>query len=131
MDFNPSQKPRKLWQHLLGSLCPQLSPADQDLLSYHPIVLDLTSGSGGLTFACAEAGYNSIAFEDDERQFDLSSHLLTKMITSAGLAQSKAFVDEENEEEEDDNEIRPEDVARNLADKFKELDPDLEEEGSE
>jgi ribosomal protein L11 methylase PrmA len=70
------------------------------------LVLDLTSGSGGLTVACAEAGCSSIAFEQDEAQAIASAHVLQKFFNSSQISLNsadRAFGQEEDEEDEEND----------------------------
>lgn len=117
-DINPTQKPRKLWAHLLGTLLPDPEQVPEGVDPKHPVVLDLTSGSGSLTLACAEAGISSIAFERDERQANASAANLKKFFSNIGFQGSNSIWEGSNnilEEEEDEDNFR---VMRNLRPTF-------------
>jgi len=87
------------------------------------LVLDLTLGSGGLTVACAKAGYCSIAYEQDQDQAIASAHVLQKFFNSSKI--SLATTDPEAgtfaQEEDEDDEGSEEDMAhpKVLQKKFK------------
>ena len=77
-----------------------LSETDAPDDKFTPIVLDLTSGSGLLTVACAEAGYSLVAYEVDTRQATSSGKILKKHLTAGGFT-SAAMGFNALEEEED------------------------------
>jgi hypothetical protein len=101
-DINSTQKPRKLWSHLLAMLVPASGLAtaphdDEEYSSFPAVILDLTSGSGSLTMACAEAGFSSIAFESDPVQALASAILLDKFFSSSGLGSKETFLEEDED----------------------------------
>jgi len=82
------------------------------------VVLDLTSGSGSLTLACAEAGISSIAFERDPKQADASAANLKKFFGNIGFEGANTVSRGANtvlEEEEDEGNFM---VMRNLRSAF-------------
>jgi len=95
---NPAQKPIRLWVHLLSTLVPQPVPG-----SLAPCIIDLTSGSGSLSHACAQAGYNSIAYDTCVQQLGWSySHLTRFLSATRGIV-----IAEEGSEEEDSRDNNP------------------------
>lgn len=117
-DINPTQKPRRLWAHLLGTLLPNPDLIQEGVEPKYPVVLDLTSGSGSLTLACAEAGISSIAFERDPKQADASAANLKKFFGNIGFEGANTVSRGANtvlEEEEDEGNFM---VIRNLRSAF-------------
>jgi predicted RNA methylase len=107
--MNPTQKPRKLWAYLLGTWMPVpgRAPEAEELLDtegvegqFTPIVLDLTSGSGSLTVACAEAGYSSVAYEADSKQVLASAKILKKYFMAGSFFSTELGFNAMEEEED-------------------------------
>jgi predicted RNA methylase len=86
----------------------RVSPSTAEHADYLPAVLDLTSGSGRLTIACAEAGYSFIAVKLDEKQAQASAVEIKKFFQKDGG--TFRFLEEDKGSDEN--------PTRNLQDAF-------------